>query len=225
MQFTSIELFCNSLAIPRNDPIRSILAEHEFLTGFFRKMGLMTARVNYLKTLLLDRFKTVPEFNDDYKNRIIEHYNKVIHQTNQSFSTIPIIPIQPNIPIKRPIAIRIAPPAIAVSPNHTDSEQFEDDPDKQILDIEIPELKSEDQLNDIFDLMIKMMKLRGKAHEQKGCMGRKFHNDRLIQKAIAEYNDIKDGPISVKWKAVVKYRTKCIEIQKNKVARTSHSDS
>lgn len=159
MDFKSIGAFCDSLEIPKSDSIRSILAEHEFLTGLFRKTGSLTARVNKLKTKLLTRFGTIPGFKSEYKALLVEHYLKGINQTSQSFTSIPVIKIQ------RPIAIRIAPPAIAISPDHSD-----DDPNQEILEIDVPELSREDvehQVVDMFELWMKMMKLRGEAHVQK----------------------------------------------------------
>lgn len=57
MDFKSIGAFCDSLEIPKSDSIRSILAEHEFLTGLFRKTGSLTARVNKLKNKVAYPFR------------------------------------------------------------------------------------------------------------------------------------------------------------------------
>ncbi len=223
MQFTSIENFCTGLGIPKHDSIRAIIAEHEFLTGLFRKTAVLTARVNELKSILIDRFQTIPEFKEEYKSRIMDYYSKTINQASQNFIMLPV-PIVEHIPvIRRPIAIRIPPPAFAVSPNHTDSNLIEDDdPDKEILEIDIPALSEDLDLGEMFDLMIKMMKLRGESHMKQGFIGRKMRNDLLIQRVMASHSEVMGSTNEHdKWKAIVKYRNKCVEIQRNKAARAS----
>jgi hypothetical protein len=89
------------------------------------------------------------------------------------------------------------------------------DPVGAIKQIRIPPVHDETSLDNIYSVLVLLLKLRSLIYLYEGKIGRKNRNDRKLVMFALDYHQLKTVKLGVPmYLAALKYRRKCVSIRK-----------